>query len=244
MQALSGAPGRRGTADDASTQTPGGAGDAPVGDRRADENVIATFLVIDGCRLDIVISGNVDLSFHLPTLDRRGLAVHRKTLKKGQSVPEKIPERGQGEAREKAASAFGVNPHFEEEAKARMSDAGKKSAPGRPAEKGKEIIPDLLQARDHAASAFGVNPHFEEEAKKRLATSTGGKTPRPVEKIPEAEEGRSRDQAASAFGVNPHYEAEARKRMLAGVKSDPPEKIPGGATGDARDHAARAALAR
>jgi len=96
--------------------------------------------------------------------------------------------------------------------------------------------PSTAQIRD-AADAL---PHFEGEAKKRLATSTGGKTPRPVEKIPEAEEGRSRDQAASAFGVNPHYEREARKRMLAGVKSDPPEKIPGGATGDARDHAASA----
>jgi len=68
-------------------------------------------------------------------------------------------------AAQRAMAAADALPHYEREAKARMSDAGKKSAPGRPAEKGKEKIPDLLQARDHAASAFGVNPRYVSNAK-------------------------------------------------------------------------------
>ena len=38
---------------------------------------------------------------------------------------------------------------------------------------------------------------LEAQARKRLVTSTGGASPQPVEKIPQAETGRAREQAAA-----------------------------------------------
>lgn len=62
-----------------------------------------------------------------------------------------------------------------------------------------------------AALAVDILPALAEEAQKRLATSTGGSSPRPRAKIPEAEKGRARDKAAEVVGVSPRYVADAKK---------------------------------
>jgi len=56
-----------------------------------------------------------------------------------------------------------------------MSAAGASSAPGRPAAKGREIIPDLFQgkATEHAARIAKVNPRYISDAKRISETRPG-----------------------------------------------------------------------
>jgi hypothetical protein len=62
---------------------------------------------------------------------------------------------------------------------------------------------------------------YEKEAALRLKTSSGGKTPRPVEKIPRAETGKARDKAARAAGTNGHYISDVKA-----IKAIAPALIP------------------
>lgn len=75
-----------------------------------------------------------------------------------------------------------------------------------------------LTAGQKAAVGTEALPHLEAEAKKRMVTSTGGDDPRPVEKIPQPDSGKSRDKAAELVGVNPRYISDAKK-----IKEEHPE---------------------
>jgi len=68
-----------------------------------------------------------------------------------------------------------------------------------------------LKSSQRAAIALDVLPMLEAKARKRLVTSTGGASPQPVEKIPQAETGRAREQAAAMLGTNPRYVSDAKK---------------------------------
>lgn len=56
-------------------------------------------------------------------------------------------------------------PFFEAEARKRMAEAGRRAAPGRPAEKGVADLPTLSRARDDAGTAFGVPGRGVQQAK-------------------------------------------------------------------------------
>src|SRR3972149_9769249 len=58
-----------------------------------------------------------------------------------------------------AARAEELKKKYEAKAKERMAEGGKKSAPGRPAEKGQDNCPDLSQnrTRDRLGEQFGVS---------------------------------------------------------------------------------------
>lgn len=74
---------------------------------------------------------------------------------------------------QRAAIALEMLPHFEAEARARLSTAGQSAAPGRSAEKGTERFPEVSQgvplvgeAREQAARTVGVNAHYVSDAKR------------------------------------------------------------------------------
>jgi len=73
---------------------------------------------------------------------------------------------------QKAVIALRVEEQYATEAKERMADAGRRSAPGRPIEKGVEIVPPLSaddgKARERAGKAVGVSGRYVQDAK-RLA---------------------------------------------------------------------------
>ena len=77
-----------------------------------------------------------------------------------------------------------------------------------------------LTASQKAAIAAELLPHYEEEAKERLKTSTGGSEPRPVAKLPQAENGKAREKAAEAVGVSPRYVSDAKK-----LRDEQPEEF-------------------
>ncbi len=76
-----------------------------------------------------------------------------------------------------------------------------------------------LSQSQKAMIADEARDFFEAEAKERLKTSTGGAEPRPVEKKPQAETGKSRDKAGKAFGVSGKMVDAARF-----IKQKAPEK--------------------
>ena len=57
-----------------------------------------------------------------------------------------------------------------------------------------------MQKSQWAMVAARMKEQYAREAKERLKTSTGGKSPRPREKVPEPEAGRARDKAGEAAG--------------------------------------------
>jgi ParB-like chromosome segregation protein Spo0J len=69
-----------------------------------------------------------------------------------------------------AAVAVEAEALFAIEAKARMAEAGASAAPGRPAQKGTEIIPEVsaqpAESRELAGELLGVNPRYVSDAKK------------------------------------------------------------------------------
>jgi hypothetical protein len=56
------------------------------------------------------------------------------------------------------------------------------------------------------------------EAKQRLKTSTGGKTPRPVAALPQADKGKSRDKAAKVVGASARYISDVKAIKQAAQK--------------------------
>jgi hypothetical protein len=76
-----------------------------------------------------------------------------------------------------------------------------------------------MSQSQRAALAVEFMPEYEKEAKKRLVTSTGGKSPRPVVTLPQAENiGKSREKAAAVAGVSPSLVQSAKK-----LKEESPE---------------------
>jgi hypothetical protein len=85
-----------------------------------------------------------------------------------------------------------------------------------------------LTPSQRAALAIEILPALEDEARTRQRTSTGGKKPQLMEKVPEADKGTARAQAAKLVGVNERYVAQAKriqavdpellKRVLSGDK--------------------------
>lgn len=71
-------------------------------------------------------------------------------------------------ASQRAVVALDALPLFEAEARKRQAAAGASAAPGRPAKKDTEEIPEVSEgeSREQAASQFGVNPHYISDAKK------------------------------------------------------------------------------
>ena len=68
-----------------------------------------------------------------------------------------------------AAIAVDLLPMLEKEAAERMARAGASAAPGRPAEKGTEIMPDLSESRDQAGEMLGVSGRYVSDAKRLRA---------------------------------------------------------------------------
>jgi hypothetical protein len=74
-----------------------------------------------------------------------------------------------------------------------------------------------LTEPQRAIVAARLKQRLAEAARKRLATSTGGASPRPVAKLPEAEMGRARDQAAALVSVSPRSVQSACKVLDRGI---------------------------
>jgi hypothetical protein len=74
-----------------------------------------------------------------------------------------------------------------------------------------------LSEPQRAIVAARLKQRLAEAARKRLATSTGGASPRPVAKLPEAEMGRARDQAAALVSVSPRSVQSACKVLVRGI---------------------------
>src|SRR5262249_32476678 len=77
---------------------------------------------------------------------------------------------------QKAMAAAAAVAHFEKEARERMRAGGKKAGKGRPAAKGREIVPPPNgngKARDQAAATLGVSARYVPDAKKVRAADRG-----------------------------------------------------------------------
>ena len=74
-----------------------------------------------------------------------------------------------------------------------------------------------LTEPQRALAAARLKRELAGAARKRLATSTGGTSPRPVAKLPEAETGRARDQAAALVNVSPRSVQSACKVLERGI---------------------------
>jgi ParB-like chromosome segregation protein Spo0J len=77
-----------------------------------------------------------------------------------------------------------------------------------------------LTPSQRAVLALELLPALEAEARTRQATSTGGKKPQLMEKIPQAEKGAARAKAAELVGVNERYISQAKK-----VQAEAPELL-------------------
>jgi hypothetical protein len=78
-----------------------------------------------------------------------------------------------------------------------------------------------LTASQRAAIALEAEKLLASEARKRQATSTGGLTPKLVEKLPQAATGKARDKAGKLLQVSGRYVQDAKK-----IAEESPELIP------------------
>ena len=106
-------------------------------------------------------------------------------------------------------------------AKERMAEGGRKAAPGKPAKKGTEKIPDLSgEAREQAAELMKVNPHYvtdaqaiEEKAKEVAEMARQGKLGSMAEAkiLADAEHATDFDNAARSSRRPPSVSVTGRK---------------------------------